>query len=295
MPVPNIRRWGRRVVALVVAPLLGIGVLLAGPQRGARTLELVPLGPGTVVGSSAPPGWTDLVIKSLPELDSGDLASLPAVGRSSAALFRPVLVADVRKAPWAPRRFSLERLGVGLCVPVQGVDTVVTPDGPPEALATLGFVGRQVLGRAEGEVKKDRVLVGTPDFALLEAPAVLKSGRGHLGVVLLYAFLVDSSTGRLRTLIWAVAADPAARSDPEAMIFLPRGQVDRCGLDVAAVRRVGPVTYDWSFAMRSLPTGRRLELPDDLRAWAGDPRRITADPDGFATRLRERLGSNPPP
>src|SRR5262249_59928118 len=43
MSIPNVRREVRKVVALVVVPVLGIGVLLAGPPRGARAPELVPL------------------------------------------------------------------------------------------------------------------------------------------------------------------------------------------------------------------------------------------------------------
>src|SRR5262249_1405312 len=77
-------------------------------------------------GADARAGWTDLVIKSIPHLVSGDLGSLPAFARETAALFRTVIVADVRRQAGASGRYDLKRLGLGLCVPFKGVDTVVS-------------------------------------------------------------------------------------------------------------------------------------------------------------------------
>jgi hypothetical protein len=247
------------------------------------------LPPGTVVGNAAPPGWTDLVIKSIPRLASGDLETLPATARTTASLFRTVFVADVRNSPGASGAYSLKRLGLGLCVPVDGVDTVVTPDGPPRVLGSLGFVERNVLAVAQDEIKKGRVLARTADFALFASPGVQKIGPEHVPVTLLYALLVDPSTGRLRSLIWSILSEPASRRDPDEAVLLMRGLVDQCALDVAAERLLGAIPYHWSFAMRSLPTGRRIDLPAGVKRWAVDPGRIAADPETFARRLRELL------
>src|SRR4051812_26902254 len=74
--------------------------------------ELVLLAPGTQVDRTLPPGWTHLVIKSVPRLASGDLDTLPKMATTTATLFRTVLLADVRPVGEGPdRRFVLRRIG----------------------------------------------------------------------------------------------------------------------------------------------------------------------------------------
>ena len=61
--------------------------------------DLVAIAPGTVVGRSGPVGWTHLVIKSIPRLTSGDLASLPLGAAKTASLFRTVIAANIEQDP----------------------------------------------------------------------------------------------------------------------------------------------------------------------------------------------------
>jgi hypothetical protein len=284
---------------LVLATLAALGSIATANGRAcgaerAGEARLVMIRPGTVVGNDAPEGWTDLVLKSVPRLESGDLASLPAVARSTAALFRTVVLAEVRQAPEGSGRYRFERLGLGICVPSNGKDVVVSTADRSGPYMSLGFVERTVLSRVEEEMKKGRLLVAQPDFALFASPAEQKVGQEHVKVWLLYAFLVDQATGRLRTVIWSIAVDRSKRSAPDQMVVLPPRLVGTCGVDVAAERLLGTIPLDWSFAMRSLPPGRRIDLPDDLKAWAVDPRRITADPRKFAARLRAAVDSARP-
>src|SRR5258707_5823461 len=67
--------------------------------------ELVSLDPGTQLDQALPPGWTHLVVKSVPRLESGDLESLPEMARGTAALFRTAILAEVKpigEGPQAP-------------------------------------------------------------------------------------------------------------------------------------------------------------------------------------------------
>src|SRR5208337_4377719 len=110
------------------------GAILAGEdafpkvELTASRLTVVHIKPGTIVGRKPPRQWSHLVIKSLPRLSSGDLNTLPDTALRTTALFRTVILADVKSLPQQPQRYVLRRIGVGLCAPDrQGRDVVVEP------------------------------------------------------------------------------------------------------------------------------------------------------------------------
>src|SRR5271166_6275283 len=61
--------------------------------------RLVHLDPGTrLEGQSAPQGWRHLVIKSVPNLATGDLDTVSSQAFETARRIRPVIVADIRRS-----------------------------------------------------------------------------------------------------------------------------------------------------------------------------------------------------
>jgi hypothetical protein len=261
------RREPRRAAGALVLILFLITLDTSWSARAgesAATLpELVLLAPGTAVGEKLPRGWSDLVIKSIPRLDSGDLDTLPTFAQSTASLFHTVIVADVRPAKGQGPPFRLARVGLGVCVPVVGLDTVVD-----QSNATSSKMAR------------------TDRFAVLATPTEMKVGASHRHVLLFYAFLVEPETGRLRTSLWAVMAAPKDRVPPKTLTVLAPRLVYRCNLDVEAQRLLGTLPVNWNFAMRALPPGERMAVPDELKPWLVDPHRIEADPAGFERRVR---------
>jgi hypothetical protein len=252
--------------------------------------ELVLVAPGTQVDRTPPPGWTHLVIKSIPRLASGDLDSLPGTAGTTATLFRTVVLTDVRPVgAGAERRFVLRRIGLGLCVPVHGRDTVVMTRSLQSQGIDLGFVARTVLERAEQEVRRGRLVARTPTFALFSAPAVVRNGNAHQEVLLRYALLVDPSSGALHTLVWEIALDPARRSAARSMVQLAPGLIYDCGLDVMAERLLGAVPVNWSFAMRSLPPGQARPMSADLQAWSVREARTQSEAGQLENALRMAL------
>src|SRR5262249_39174601 len=109
----------KRVIAVLV-PIMGLVVwpvrsAAAGP--GVATLaaqaigskpQLARLTAATRIGDKAPEGWTHLVIKSIPELKSGDLDTLPEVANKTATMFHTVMLADVQPVG-LDRQFILSR------------------------------------------------------------------------------------------------------------------------------------------------------------------------------------------
>jgi hypothetical protein len=255
------------------------------PQRP----ELVFLEGDTMIDSTAPPGWTNLVVKSRPRLASGDLETLPPQARTTATLFRTVIVADIRRSVADRGHYHLARIGLGVCVPVEGHDRVATPSGPSKARASLGLLERPVLSVAEAELKKGRVLASTPSFTLFGAPAVQQFGTKHVAVVVLYGFLVDPENGRLTTVVWSVPQKPLASSSPNSVNVLAPALVYDCALDVEVERWLGTIPKGWSFAMRSLPPGRPKTIARELQSWFQSPRRIENETAAFESLLRALL------
>ncbi len=295
----------RRTRGLSVALALFIGAVTgSGPGSGSawgtepaaapiKLPELVLLKPGTQLDGKLPTGWSVLVIKSVPRLASGDLESLPGMASSTATLFHTAVLADIRaEGSGADRRYALRRIGLGLCVPVEGKDTVVMSDTAAKQGIDLGIVGRTVLDRAQQELQRGRLVARTPTFALFSAPAVMKLGTVHREVLLRYALLVDPDTGDLRTLVWAIESEPSRRAAPRTMVLMTPALVFDCGLDVTAERLFGTLPVNWSFALRNLPGGLPRAVPAPLQPWSVRDARTLAEASQFETTLRQALNAS---
>ncbi len=233
-------------------------------------------------------GWSDLIISSIPRLESGDLGTLPAMASSTATLFHTVFLAELSGK--LPSERIIKRIGLGLAMPVKGVDTVVTPSVANEPPFSLGFIERQVLLRAQKELEKVNRLASTPTMVVLAAPSSFHMDSFHEQVTLVYVLTLSPKTGQIATDLWSVLSDNARRIPPATYTQLPRSLVCSCGLDVKAERLFGSVPMNWSFAMNGLPPGRVTELPATLRPWSTDLRRISAKPHDFERIFRQSLG-----
>jgi hypothetical protein len=250
-------------------------------------LEFLPS--GTVVENGPPAGWSHLIIKSMPSLGSGDLGSLPSSAKATATLLRTAIVADVERADLNPPQFHLARVGLGLCVPFEGVDTVVESARPSKARDSLGMIDRQVLAHAEVELKQGRLLARTATFALFAGPSTLRVGSEHKRVLIHYALLVDPKRGGLETLVWSIRLASERGEGPESLTLIPTGLLFQCALDVSADWILGTVPYSWSFALNSLPPGTPVAISKDLREGLLQTRKLAADPHALESRLRALL------
>jgi hypothetical protein len=285
------RSAGLLVLVLVVAPN---GLRAGGEGYGAepgqvRGAELVPIAPGTLVGDQPPRTWSHLVIKCLPRLASGDLETLPRSAFRTAALIRTVILADVGRSADDPSRFTLRRVGVGLCVPDPSKGDVVVESGRlEESGVKLGMMEKLVLQSAEAQLALGRLIASGPTFALYRGPTVLQAGQVHHKVELSYAFLVDGRTGGLRVLVWPEEVGKGGPAAPARLVELRPNLVFDCPLNVKAERLLGTVPVSWSFAMQSLPPGQPRPMTPDLRRYlAGDAQ--LRDPERMEQALRRVL------
>jgi hypothetical protein len=279
---------------LLVVVAASNGLRLCGDEyradaRGLRRAELVPIAPGTVIGDQPPKTWSNLVIKALPRLASGDLGTLPRSAFRTAALIRTVILADVGRSADDASRFALRRVGIGLCIPDPSRGDVVVDSGRlKETGVRLGMLEKVVLKSAEDELGQGRLIAPSPTFALYRGPTVLNVGQVHRRVELTYAFLVDEKSGALRVLVWSEEARKDRLAVPARLKELKPNLVFDCPLNVKAERLLGTVPVSWSFAMESLPPGQSRPITPDLRRWlAGDEQR--RDLDRLEDALRQAL------
>jgi hypothetical protein len=254
-------RWRTFAIVGIVGLLLASGrsrVVEEPADDGTGLPQLARLEPGLSIAGAIPKGWTHRVIRSLPRLASGEVATLPDSAKASATLFRTLILAQVTMGP---RGHALSWVGVGNAVPFGGREVVITPEGPEDVRASLSTVERIVANAADSELNRGRIVARSPTFALFRTPAKLVIDATHRDVDLYYALLVDPETGVLKTLTWATPAGEPPR--PRRVVALPPDATFDCALDVAVTGKVGPLNVSWSFAMADLPEGRRIDVPAD--------------------------------
>lgn len=232
--------------------------------------SLVHLKPGCRFAGDMPPeGWTHLVIKSVPKLSTGDLDTVSAQAFETAGRVRPVIVADVRRSSAAPGSpFALARVGVGLCAPASepGCDVVVSATSVNDTKGPWSAKQRLILAAMALETAEAKLVAATPTFAFLRTPVTFLIGGSHRKIDVCYVLLVDPGRGGLQTLVWVDRSEQGAESPPRIVARRFNAQVFDSPLDVKANKIFGDIPVTWSFAIRELPPGVDLTLPEHLSA-----------------------------
>ena len=242
-----------------------------------------------------PAGWSHIVIKPVPKLESGDLDTLSPQAFDVAQRIRPLILADVERVESeGESTFRLARVGVGLCAPGHdGVgDVVVTPRSVEGTRGAWTTKERILLAAMSFEARHARLVAATPTFALLRTPNVFLVSGKHRKLDACYALLVDPQTGVLRSLVWRDGVDTSkskrsfgeARRIDQPLFDLP--------MDVHATRLPGSIPVAWSFAIRVLPPGINLPLPQEvtsslsLKADEADPQESAQIEQAFVRVLK---------
>jgi hypothetical protein len=221
--------------------------------------RLVHLEAGARFDDRRPPeGWSRLVLKSTPRLASGDLDTLSEEAFETATRVRLAIVADVVATPG--HGHALDRVGVGLSAPADGEgDVIVTPRDVGGSKGPWSAKQRIILAAASYELSHAALVAATPTFALVRMPTKFLLDGEHAKASLLYAFLVDAESGRLRTFAWR----EDAQGPPRVVNELETPAAITGALDVKAGRLAGiPIT--WSFALTVVPGEDRVEVDAEL-------------------------------
>jgi len=251
----------------------------AATVEPAKPAELVHLPAGARFHDQTPPeGWSNLVLKSTPVLASGDLDTLSESAFETARRIRLTIVANVAQASDG-RGHRLARVGIGLSTPASGGgDVIVTPGDVDGSNESWSVGDRIVLAASAFELSRGDLIAATPTCAIIGMPTTALVAGVHKKARLIYAFLVEPGSGRLRTFHWWEIDDHPARTFTE---FEHPDLLDS-PLHVQA-RRLAGIAVAWSFAMVHAPKGVERDVPPELAQLiapesidAGDPRALEA-------------------
>jgi hypothetical protein len=143
-----------------------------------------------------------------------------------------------------------------------------------------------------------RIIARTATFALFRSPVTMVDATGkHAKLILHYAFCVERTTGKLHVGVWTMRPSHETQQAPATIVKLTSDLTFPCEIDVRAKRILGTVPYSWSFAMKSLPPGKKLAVSAALGKEIVDTSRHPAesDPDELERLLLETLAPAPDP
>lgn len=257
-----------------------------------RRLAQIP--PGTVIGKEAPKGWSNLIIKSYSRPGSGDMNRLSSTADRLSRMLFTAIVAEVKpdKPGSDGNRYKLEKVAVGLGVRISNKDTIVTPDTQQRLGAGLGLLARVVLRTAQEKLADIAVVARSATFMVFDSPSYMVVEGRHKPIVLRYAVLVEERTGRLNTLVWALAREADGKySDPIGAIqWLPPNLTDDCILHVDGNEFSLGQPTEKAFAITMPPKGgKEIKVGDGLKPLVARPRFSSATAAELENKLRETL------
>lgn len=305
--MPQTRNVKRLRTLLLLLVLLGAGVSLylylftdrfvasQNPEDAPRVIvgELELIAPGTVIGEDPPKGWSHLVIKTCPRVETGDVDALPALGHRLAAMLVTTAVADVQRDPTQTSTpYVLQRVGVGVGMSIDEKDVILSPKTAKPLGANLSVIGRTVLSKAYERQKDCRVATRTPTFALLDVPATIRWKGVNREMKLRYALLVDSGTGALTSLVWRIEMDEqwSYVSAGGPIQQLPPNKVEHCGLHVDKKEITLGFPSEQAFGLLGIPQGAaQFEIPSTMKALSGASVFTSAQTDKLERELRHLI------
>jgi hypothetical protein len=243
-----------------------------------------------LVGLAPPGGWSHVVLRTIPELTSGDLETLAANSLETARRIRPVILADIQRAGGGSKPYRLARVGVGLCSPASEdqAEVTVTSSNVEGSHGKWSAKERIILTAMAYETSKARLASASSTFAIVRTPVTYLRGGSHQSIALFYVLLLDPRTGELETFVWP-EAEP---SKPE---FVARKIADRSftsPTDVHARKVFGSLPVSWTFAVKEMPAGADVTLPaslsDLISAAMDDPERLAEAEKSFRAALAGR-------
>ncbi len=278
MPMVRMMLAAGMAVSIVVANA-GVDRTSAGePTVDVRPQPLEWIEPGTIIGRTAPAGWTDLILLATPRIAQGDLDKIAPTTSDYARMFHLAILADVRPGPPGGRdNFGLEKVGIGLTVDVDGREVVVSTE--EARVANLGMIGRRVLHANEEIVRTEfRQVARTRTMVVFDARALILYQGNHAHLVIRHAVLCSPADGSVRTLVWLLGAAREggyAPAEPALQWLTPALLEDRL-LHVDGDKFILGVPSAEAFALVQIPQGTPIPLSPDL-ASATSTNRFTTE------------------
>lgn len=288
------RAWGDNSATTDAAP----------PERRAPTpaevADVVPrliarIEPGAKIDDGPPEDWSHLVLHAVPRVSEGNIDKVsPLVGRLVARFHLTVLANVLPSDDARVRRYKLDRVAIGLALPIDDIETVVTAATQEKLGAKLGFIDRNALVEGEGSLNGVRQVARTPTMLVFDAPAIMRIDKQNRNVVQRHAVLVSPSSGKLATLLWVIDQDKSGAPtlpDPTARLLPENCEDDRQFFVDSAEFNFG-IPSKQAFALIKLPDGDDVQIDVGWRNLAVSPFKEAIDAVKLEQALRAAIGWN---
>lgn len=277
------------VVVWAVWPIPAPTPILAADYDVTATKPEI-IAPGTVVGNTAPEGWSHLVLKSLPRVRPSEKDKVNDLAARMSGWMLTVLTVDVAKSADNPPRYRFRTVGLGLGTSIKGKDTVITPDTGKKFGADMGFVTRTILEKGYDTQAQATLVVKGPSMGILDTPVWFKWGTKNTLIRYRYVFLVDEATGRLDSLVWPIGPGGQLAQNPDAF-HVAANTVDEVELvpDPKEFNLLG-IPTDAGFAVDRMPKqSAKYPIPKDLLKLAAASKFTSAEASKLEQGLRGLL------
>ena len=189
---------------IALAPERSIGPSVAHNEVCPEPPPLAPIKPGTLVHPQALPAGTHLVLRYRLKLSSGNVDKVRGSIRDTIETFTTLALIETEPDPAQPGRFrcAAHRLGIG--VPGDAGDRVVTKDSAKELDFGLGPIELKILGGREEDLNRVRSPGASSTMAMFDFPLSFLRDNKPVPIVIRYLALVDPADGTVETVYWVL-------------------------------------------------------------------------------------------
>ncbi len=229
---------------------------------------------GTVIGDTAPDGWTHVLLVAKPRVTDGDVDAISDTVAKYASLWKFVILA--RTSPEtggengggrAEDRWQLDDVAVGLAAERQG--RLVVASGPPHPDAEppeLGLIQRQLLSAAEASLDDMRIIARRTTLAIFDSSGVVRQQQQNRERIVRTLVWVSPTSGQVMTAIWLLkqGADNGFQMASDHGVVLPPGFREDRRLYVDADLITLGIPSPRAFSLVQLPPGKRFPIGGEL-------------------------------
>jgi hypothetical protein len=189
-----------------LVPDRSIGGSVAHNEASVEPTPVEPIKPGTLVDPHHLPSRMHLALRYRLRLNSGNVEKLRKSIRDPIESFTTLALLEVEPDPIQAGRFrrAAHRIGVG--VPGDRGDTVVTKDAAMELDFGLGPIELKILGGRQEDLNRVRSPGASPTMAMFDFPLLFLRGEQRESIVIRYLSLIDPADGTVETVYWVLNA-----------------------------------------------------------------------------------------
>lgn len=241
-------------------------IVVAKQENEPDPVAVARIEPGTKIDVDAPPERTRVVFRSRPQVTSGEVTKIGKAILDALQTFTTLVLVQAEPDPLQPGRFRRGPFSIGIGMPGEKGDTVITKASAGKHGVSLGFFEGKVLAEREKELNTTLSPGSTPTMAMVDFSSHYLRDEKRVQIVLRYAALVDPADGNIETVYWILDATPERYLfvADSAKIMAPNHKMDwEMHVDGGKISFGAPKAD--AFAVTKLPQGTAIAMSDEIK------------------------------